>query len=187
MHDLDDKMKPIVAVDLDGVVCDFDSAACDRFGPCDRTSYSLEKRWPNRHLEIRRFVTNPVTYLLLNKIPLAQYGIQKLIDLGFEPIAVTARPPSFLMWVITKIWLAYHRIPIKRVLVVHFEKKVDIIKTLGAVAAIDDAPAHLQRLAEHGISAIAFHQRWNSSCPVEYRIKDWEQFVLGDIPPCLLV
>ena len=169
-------MKPIIAVDLDGCVADFDSAACDRFGPCDRTSYSLEKRWPNRHLEIRRFVTNPFTYLFLNKIPLAQYGIQKLIDLGFEPIAVTARPPSFLMWLITKFWLAYHRIPIKRVLVVHFEKKVDVIKALGAVAAIDDSPTHLKKLLENGIHPIAFNQPWNESVCVAERIQDWGSF-----------
>ena len=163
-------------IDIDGTVADFDGAACKHFGPCDRSLYSLELRWPGRDDDIRKFVSSPLTYLLLEPIEFSWWGIYFLKAIGYKIVAVTARPPSLGMWLVTRFWLWFHELEIDKLIVTDFKSKASIIWSLNPDLAIDDSPMQITRLMESGVkNVVIFTQPWNAELEFDgcSRLNGW--------------
>ena len=168
-----------IILDLDGCLADFDSLACEKFGPCDRKIYSLEERWPDRAGEVRKFVANPLTYALLQPISGAVNNVSRLAAVH-EIFYVTARPGGCVTEEITRLWLDWHGFPPREVYVVDYKVKAELIRSLLADTkgfAVDDAPYQIEAMRKLGISTVIFDQPWNRALSgmryLEGSLIDW--------------
>lgn len=164
--------------DVDGVIADFDKAACAAFGPCDRRLYSLTDRWPHAKSAVNAFVTEMATYADLELVDGAQAGLVALAVAGHEIIMATARPGGLQMRALTIEWLRRHAIPFDDVFVVNTSDKANLIGGLSPDFAFDDAPHILNQLASRGVPAVVFAQPWNMSVSAEIlRVDGWPSLV----------
>ena len=163
-------------LDIDGVLADFNSAAVKKFGPCTESLYSLELRWPGKTYEIRRFVSNPLTYLFLEPIEFSWWGVRILKAMGYKIVAVTARPPSWGMWLVTRFWLWFHEMAIDKLIVTNFKGKASVIWSLNPDLAIDDSPMQITRLMGSSVkNVVVFTQPWNEKLEFDgcSRLNGW--------------
>ena len=172
-------------LDIDGVICDFNSAAVRKFGVCDESLYSLELRWPERKDDIRRFVSNPLTYLFLEPIDFSWWGVYFLREMGYKIIVVTARPPSLAMWLVTRLWLWFSMFPVDKLIVTDFRNKAALIDSLKPDVAIDDSPLQLAQLMRSSVkNVIVFTQPWNTKLEFEEcsRLNGWRALPFLGLP-----
>lgn len=87
------KNKFTIAVDLDGVIFDFEREFCDRFGFENRHIFSLTKRYPNIDPDlIIEMVSNPRTYTDLLPIFGGITFVNRAKNRGFGIVFITSRP-----------------------------------------------------------------------------------------------
>ena len=163
---------PLVVLDIDGVLADFEGASVQHFGPCDRSIYSLEERYPNLPKSvIADFVNDPLVYASLAPTPGAAAACRRIVAAGARIAYVTARPA--VAYDITLEWLGRHNFPIVPLFLPHWEDKAALIADLGAAIAIDDSPRVIVSLRKLGVQTIVFNQLWNQDVGGLY-IENWE-------------
>lgn len=188
--------KKIIAVDIDEVTADFISYFIYFHNLMYKTtikrsevdSYYLYEAFKTEKQEMRiRFEEFRALHLLERLEPAkgAIEGITKLIERGFEPHFVTARPRTILKE--TRIWVKKHLQGIKVPL--HFThrslgmpelKKSLICKRIGAKILIDDHIENALDCAENGIVVYLLDAPWNQteSLPENIiRVKSWKEIV----------
>ena len=171
-------------LDIDGTICDFNVAAVRKFGICDESLYSLELRWPGREDEIRKFVSNPLNYLLLRPIDFSWWGVYFLKAIGYKIVVVTARPPGLGMWLVTRFWLWFHELAIDKLIVTDFKSKAKLIESLNPDVAIDDSPAQIVALIGSTIkNVVVFTQPWNKRLEFEgcSRLNGWRALPFSSV------
>lgn len=153
----------LVVLDIDGVLADFMGKVQSILGPpADPHAYSLHEAYPNAHGRVDEIVADPETYCDLRPIMGARPGVRKLHDSGLHMAVVTARPKSDRMKQVTIFWISkYFRGDFVSVDVVGWEEKAEFIKAMNPWLAIDDAPFHLEKMRNLGITVVAFDQPWN--------------------------
>jgi len=159
-------------LDLDGCLADFDGASVQHFGPCDRSFYGMQERYPNLpKSEIDAFVNDPLVYASLTPIPGASAACHRLVGAEGRLAYVTARPAT--SYDITLDWLKRYGFPTAPLFVHHWEDKAAFIADLGPVFAIDDSPRVINTLRELGVFTLIFDQPWNAGVR-GLRIGGWE-------------
>lgn len=84
-----------IAVDIDGVLANFEGAFCEAFGYDNRELYSLEARYPNVDPElIKEFVSNPETYKDLEPIFGGLLFTRQAHSRGWYILLITSRDHS---------------------------------------------------------------------------------------------
>lgn len=151
-----------IVLDIDGVLANFEKAACDYFGPCDRTLYSLTARWPTRAADVAAFCNDPETYANLSMVRNAADGVMRLACLGHKISYCTARPNVNGMIDVTRDWLAVNCFETGPLWLVPYKEKAGFCRKLSPFAVIDDAPDHIKAMHELGINVVVFEQPWNS-------------------------
>ena len=159
--------KPLVALDIDCCLADFDAAACDRFGwDCDRSIYNYHLRWPDKIAEVDAFVGDPSSYVELKPLRHALTYVERTA-LYYELVYVTARPSGLAMWRITRNWLNDHFFPYGLVEIVALHDKPAYVAELGAVWALEDNPAYIMSMGILGLKVLICDQPWNRNLPGE--------------------
>jgi len=84
-----------MAFDLDGVLFDFESVFCEKFGHAHRDLYDLYNRYPNgRYYEIEEFINSPQTYENLPPIFGGLTLLHEVANRGIKIVYLTQRPRS---------------------------------------------------------------------------------------------
>lgn len=188
--------KKVIAVDIDEVTADFISYFIYFHNLMYKTkmtrkqvlSYYLHQAFETDKEEMRIRFAEFQSLRLLERIKPAKgaiEGIKKLIELGFSPHFVTARPQTIEKE--TKMWLKKHFKDIK--FPIHFThpgpgqpklKKSQICKSIGAKILIDDHIENALDCAQKGIMVYLIDAPWNQleSLPENVvRVKSWKEIL----------
>lgn len=147
-----------VVVDIDGVIADFEGAFCEEFGYERRELVSLESRYPNRAIEISKFINNGFVYKKLQPYDLGLDIVDYLMDYGMEVHIVSSRP--YFLEGVTRTWLKRHGVNYTS-LTLNTQKtgEIALIKPL---CAVDDLFSVHMTLKRHNIPTIIVAQPWNN-------------------------
>ena len=188
-HPLGSLRVVLLALDLDGVVCDLTGGVAGRlrarFGlddePSTWSSYDLSHlagRVPEG--ELRSFLD--ATFLdlgLYSAAPACEgavRGVRALVAAGWDVVAVTARPRSLAE--VTRSWLAAVGVPVDDVRHAPFLGKSSVVAALGGDAAVEDHP-HEAELLGGVCEAFLFDRPWNAAhLPSRCRrVSSWDDVV----------
>ena len=188
-HPLGSLRVVLLALDLDGVVCDLTAGLAARlrarFGvdddPATWSAYDLshlEARVPSG--ELRPFLDatflDPGLYSSAPACDGAVQGVSALVEAGWSIVAVTARPLSLAA--VTRSWLSSIGLPVDDVRHAPFLRKAAVVASLGCAAAIEDHPDEAELLG--GVcEALLFDRPWNaghhpSRCR---RVSSWDDAI----------
>jgi 5'(3')-deoxyribonucleotidase len=153
------KTKKYFAVDLDGVLADFEEAFCERFGDANRHLFNLEERYPQVPREtITEFVGAIETYLGLSPIFGGITLLREMRTRGFGVIILTNR--SFFLEEASKKWLDWYYVPYDILACVEDKQQYLVDVNLPVLGLIDDNPENLEGLPTVGM---LWSQPWNVS------------------------
>ena len=151
-----------IVLNLDGVIADCESAALDRFGPCDQREYDFFKRWPNRDNLMHAWLTSASEYRKFLSVPGAEMGTSILAhQWNFDIHIVSSRPATFAMWAATRDWLTDRKIPYHTLRLVDRGNKADTIARLRPLVAVDDDPWQIAELQARAVPTIVMDYPWN--------------------------
>jgi uncharacterized HAD superfamily protein len=175
------KNRATAVLDVDGVICDFESAFCDAFGSDNRHLYKLEDRYPHLHPDlIAEWVNSEDNYLNLKPIFGGLLLIQQLKQREFDVVLMTARGKH--LEAVTKSWLALYHIEPQRV-IFETDKAGRInsfnqqMKTNQVTLFVDDSVSQLQQVKKlnPSITCLAWAQPWNYGYFPRLRYNDKDQ------------
>ena len=147
----------LLAVDLDGVVCDIGPGVAARverrFGvachPATWRSYDLA-HLGLPHGALRPFLdqlfADPALYQAAPPCPGVADALHAIAGAGWRLVGLTARSPHLAD--VTRWWLRRHHLPVAEVHHAPFLGKADVAVGLGVVAAIDDNAAEAEALGQ---------------------------------------
>lgn len=154
-------IKRRIALDVDGVLCNFTQGLIDKAVEMGRGEY-----FPSSWEEWRewRADTDNATESVWDRIKedtdfwlsLAPFDV----DVEFQPVAyVTARPiPS----IVTQTWLVLNKFPDSEVVTVGYDQsKVRALRELGVEVYVDDRVENYLELKEAGFRSFLFDRPWN--------------------------
>lgn len=152
-----------IAVDIDGVLADFESKFCEDFGANNRYIYELEKRYPEIDRElIREYVENPENYIDLAPIFGGLLFTRQAHARGWYILLVTSR--STKLREVTKSWLEKYGVVYNELIFSKNKKEAiadyDAIYPSRKVAiVVDDSVKVLKSMPDK--YCIAWNQLWN--------------------------
>lgn len=165
-----------VVIDIDGVIADFEKKFCNEFGHDKREEYSLEKRYPSKEKEIRKFVDSPSTYAHLDTIPIGIDIVKFLHNREWNINIVSYRPDS--AFGITYSWLCNNKVPFFSLSAEKSRSKIGRIKKVSPVFAVDDSGDIAESLEKISIPTILIAQPWNRDFSGKFpRIENFSQFL----------
>lgn len=159
------KYSQTVLVDMDGVIADFESEFCDRFGYEHREMFNLSARYPEVDKSlIEELVASPYSYE--NLIPIFGGAVALLSNLrsrGFYTVIMTSRSKELAE--VTREWLEgfeiqYNELWFAQNKAVAIQDFNQMYPSRKAFLLIDDCPANLGELPE-GVTGVAWEQPWN--------------------------
>lgn len=159
------KYSQTVLVDIDGVIADFESEFCDRFGYDNREMFNLSARYPEVDKSlIEELVASPYSYE--NLIPIFGGAVALLSNLrsrGFYTVIMTSRSKELAE--VTREWLEgfeiqYNELWFAQNKAVAIQDFNQMYPSRKAFLLIDDCPANLGELPE-GVTGVAWEQPWN--------------------------
>jgi uncharacterized HAD superfamily protein len=170
-HPLGSVVVVLLALDLDGVVCDLGPGVAARlharFGldthPSTWHTYDLSHlAVPGEELQpfLSATFDDPALYESAAVCSGARHALGALCDAGWTAVAVTARAPHLAA--VTRSWIAAMQLPIDDVRHAPLLGKAEVAASLGAVAAIDDHPDEAESLASV-CSSFLFSRPWNTA------------------------
>lgn len=152
-----------IAVDIDGVLADFEGKFCEDFGYKNRHMYKLGDRYPDLDRDlILEYVQNPSNYVDLAPIFGGILFTRQAHARGWYILLVTARDRSLRE--VTKNWLAkysvvYHELYFtknKREAIQDFDA---LNPTRKVAIVVDDSVSVLESMPER--YCVAWNQPWN--------------------------
>lgn len=157
------KYRGTIAVDMDGVLSDFEDKFCQDFGDANRHLYSLEARYPNVDPElIREYVANPENYKDLAPIFGGLLFTRQAHLRGWYVLLVTSRDKSLRG--VTKDWLSRYGVVYHELMFAKNKREViadyDAINPSRPVKiVVDDSVSVLKSMPEK--YCVAWQQEWN--------------------------
>jgi 5'-nucleotidase len=177
---------PIVLVDMDGVLADFDRVVLDGLPPevarIERANFYIAEDYPAHHEHIVAVTSHPDFFHRLPPIAGAIDGWERLLALGFAPRICTAPLTRNARAREGKLaWLEEHLVPRFGHQVVD-EAIVDKRKYLyPGLALIDDRPDVDTNNGEATWQHIIFDYPYNQTSDVELRLYGWSDPDLPDL------
>lgn len=166
------KSIPKIALDIDGVICDFTGGWADKYNTVKHPNVWCFDRNMNRRFNEMK-INGELTDFYLNLKPLI-----KPDDLPFEPAAyVTHRPVEKM---VSEKWIDCNGFPQSPVYCVGIdgESKSEILKKIGVNVLIDDHYENFIDVENNGLTAYLFDNPYNRKYDVgHFRIKS-----LKDLP-----
>ena len=157
--------KYTIAVDIDGVLADFEGEFLDRFGYANRHMNSLSARYPETDVElIKEFVNSPSTYE--RALPIFG-GLVALLGgakaNGFYVLLITSRPKHLAE--VTKEWLEgyeaqYDEIWFSQAKSVAIQEYNEMYPHRKIILLVDDIIENVLELPE-GTTGVVWEQPWN--------------------------
>lgn len=168
-----------IVLDIDGCIANFERAFCKEFGYNRRYFVNLEKRYPNKVKEIRRFVQDSRIYANLELIPLgreiARFFTERLYDINI----LSARP--FHTSCKTYKWLKKHQVPYHYTDIQSRVPKIKKIEQLKPHFVIDDFLSICEPASNDlDIPSFLINQPWNQKDNLPgnvHRINDFSEFL----------
>ena len=168
----------ILAIDNDGVWCDFDGAierwAEERHGqkPVPHDHWNFHDQWDKPAL-FRNILLEPEFWLTVEAHPEGIEGLRKLQAYGHDLVFITHRPDAargaterlFSYW---ELWYP---------LVFADGPKYTPAKAYGCTWAVDDKPEEIRRYLAAGIDAYLFDRPWNQEAKDLPRVNDWDEIL----------
>lgn len=157
------KYRGTIAVDMDGVLSDFEEKFCEGFGTSNRHLYSLEERYPEVDPTlIREFVANPENYKDLAPIFGGLLFTRQAHSRGWYILIVTSRDKSLRE--ITRNWLARYGVVYNEIMFAKNKKEAiadyDAINPTRKVKiVVDDSVSVLNSMPDK--YCVAWAQEWN--------------------------
>lgn len=173
------KNKATAVIDIDGVLCNFESAFCDAFGSDNRHLYKLEDRYPHLHTDlIGEWVNCEDNYVNLSPIFGGLLLIQQLKQRGFDVVLMTSRGKH--LEAVTRAWLTLYHIEPKHLI---FESnKAGLIQTMNewtdnVTLFVDDSVSQLKQVKKlnPSVTCLAYSQPWNEGYYPRIRYSDKDQ------------
>lgn len=156
-----------IAVDIDGVLANFEKKFCEDFGYENRDLYSLEARYPELDPAlIKEYVNNPDNYVDLEPIFGGLLFCRQAHQRGWYILLVTSRNPSLAD--VTRQWLAkygavYHELMFakdKREAIYDWEEiEIWDCKKPPVSIVVDDSVSVLESMPEK--YCVAWDSEWN--------------------------
>lgn len=162
-----------IVIDIDGVLADFESYFCWKFGWGHRELVSLDKRYPDQKDKIAEFVKSKYTYKSLAPIQLGLDIVKFLDEKGYNIEIVSSRPRG--SFDVTYDWIKRRKIPFSNLIIEHINK-LDKIKKLNPLFAVDDLPVISKGCRDAGIPCILVEHPWNQSDTVSPRVSNMAEF-----------
>jgi hypothetical protein len=161
------KSKFTIAVDLDGVIFDFEREFCDRFGTENRHIFNLTNRYPNLDPDlILEMIKSPRTYTDLLPIFGGITFVNRAKNRGLGIIFITSRPEGAKA--ITNHALKLYSLDNNPVVFTSGKDKFDAIVHWGKThpeeipikVMVDDNPDVINHLPD-GVNGLYWYQPWN--------------------------
>lgn len=152
-----------IAVDIDGVLANFEKQFCEDFGYDNRLTYSLEERYPQIDPEIiREYVANPEVYKDLEPIFGGLMFCRQAHQRGWYILLVTSRDKKLRE--VTRNWLARYGAVYNEIIFTKNKREAildyDNINASRPVSiVVDDSPDVLESMPEK--YGVAWNQPWN--------------------------
>jgi uncharacterized HAD superfamily protein len=182
------EMKKFICIDVDGVVADYEGqlnrVLTREFGQlayCDRSIYSLEKRYEKNPVILSRaleYTADPNFYYPLRPIdPVVDFVVR--ISESSDILFLSSRPTA--AETITARWLKRNVVS-KFVLKCGVSDKADFLIGEGRIAfVVDDSPETISKIKDIGFVAICYDQQWNQGIfPRMYIRSDGEAMLWSD-------
>lgn len=165
-----------VVFDLDGVLADFESKFCNKFGWDRREEYSLERRYPSYKDDIDEFVNSPSTYSCLDTVSIGIEIINFLYFKNWDISIVSYRPDD--SFGVTFSWLKNNKIPFISLSCERKRDKIDRIKNISPIFVVEDSGKVADELKNISIPVILIAQPWNRNFSGNHpRIATFSQFL----------
>ena len=172
--------KPVLGIDLDGVLVDTDYGWQEYFGKkfcgLEHPARPTTDGWDKWKVLCRKCWDDVLhTPDIITSHPIMPGAHAALVSLSthFRLLALTSRNAIDGPW--TKQWLEDHGIMDLFETVIHFDDKNLILTSYNAVAHIDDSPDKLEKLAETKVLPIIFDQPYNQMVTNGVRVMDWKE------------
>ena len=163
------KYRGLAVMDIDGVLCDFETEFCEAFGYDNRNLYSLEARYPKTDPDlVKEFVNNPENYRNASPIFGGNLLLNQLKSRGYYVLLLTSRPR--MLKKVTIDWLKKYNIHYSELYFA--QNKVEAMRDWHSINRelklqifVDDAVSTLKSVAlDYPIGSVAFlawGQPWN--------------------------
>lgn len=153
-----------IAVDIDGVIADFEGKFCEDFGDQNRHLYSLEARYPELDPQlINEYVANPENYRDLAPIFGGILFCHQAHQRGWFVLLVTSR--NVALRDVTKMWLDRYGVVYDDLLFA--KNKMEALEDYNFInpsrkvqIVVDDSEAVLESM-EDKYYCVAWSQPWN--------------------------
>lgn len=160
------KARKSIAVDIDGVLADFEGEFCERFGSNNRHLSELELRYPDVDKSvISEFVDSETVYANLTPMFGGMVALlQRASTLGLNIVLMTSRPKKLEKT--TLDWLHGYHAQFDEILFVTDKSEAiakynEINPSREIIAIIDDLVKNLTSLPNNCVG-IAWEQPWNT-------------------------
>lgn len=175
------KNKATAVVDVDGVLADFEQAACEAFGFKNRHLYNFEERYP--HLDpdlIAEWVNSEDNYLNLSPIFGGMLLIQQLKQRGFDVVLMTSRGKH--LEAVTEAWLKLYHIEVgvlfenNKALAIQLHNSQTLLQS-PVTLFVDDSVSQLEQVKKlnPSVTCLAYDQLWNQGWYPRIRYNDKDQ------------
>jgi len=163
-----------IVVDIDGVLADFESYFCWKFGWDRRGIVQLDKRYPKQKKSIEKFVKNKFTYKSLAPIQLGLDIVKFLREKGHDIDIVTSRPHG--TFDVTYDWIKKYNIPFTNIHIASSNKE-DKIKAIQPIFAIDDISSIAENCRTFNVPCLLMSHLWNVTDAMSPRFSNMQEFI----------
>jgi phosphoglycolate phosphatase-like HAD superfamily hydrolase len=162
-----------IVIDCDGVLADFESYFCWKFGWEKRDRVQLDKRYPKERKNIEKFIKSKYTYKSLAPIQLGLDVVRFLHDKGHDIDIITSRPHG--TFDVTYDWIKRYNIPFTNIHIASSNKE-DKIKAVQPIFAIDDVPSIAEACRTFNVPCILMAHPWNIDDTASPRFETLQEF-----------
>ena len=157
--------KHTIAIDIDGVLANFEGEFCDRFGDDNRHLVSLSARYPDVDKDlIDEFSNDPNTYADLVPYFGGIHLCYKARECGLYVLLISSRPKHLAE--VTRNWLEGYDVPYNEL--IYSKDKAEVIKEYNQMypnrpvrCLVDDVATNLENLPS-GVIGVAWNRSWNA-------------------------
>lgn len=182
--------KPVVLVDVDGVLADFDSAVANQLSilglempnPASRDHHNILSAYPENYRDIIQSIIH--SHDFFNNIELyddALMGWERLLSLGYSPVVCTSPIPDHQRSVEAKReWIRDRLVPYFGASTLKLAQITLDKHLVHGDALIDDRPTIKQSEVAHW-KHVVFDRPYNRHITTSLRLRDWSDTRMKEV------